>query len=97
MKRLIILALICAALAGQHFGSAKDDKSIDNPLWVPVRVVTDSIAVSWTNEFGMSNHITCSGVWYNATAREYLLTWKSGAKLILEANNINELSLGPAK
>ena len=96
MKRLLILALVCSAFAGQHFGSAKDDK-VDAPLWVPVRVVTDSIAVEWVNEFGMSNHITCSGMWYNATAREYLLTWKSGARLILEANNINELSLGPAK
>ena len=93
MKTLILVVLLCIpAFSAQHYGSAKDDKSIDNPLWVPVCVKADSVQVSWVNEFGMPSHAVCVGVWYSATRREYMLTQKGAGRIILQANNISELN-----
>ena|SRR5271157_4188694 len=96
MRKILIsiLLVISIAAAAWHWGGMKDDKSIDNPTWMPLCVSADSIYVSWTNEFGMGRHTFCSGLWYSQAQGEYLLTWKDGNKLIMRASNITDLQYG---
>jgi hypothetical protein len=73
----------------EHWGSSKDDSSIDNPVWRPIKVVPVGICVTWQEKYGMEKSETCIGLWENNS--QYLLTWKDNKKIILEKANINSI------
>jgi hypothetical protein len=98
MKCIILIALLCSLSYGAwHWGSVKEDRSIDSPVWTPICVLPDSVVVSWVNEFGIARRVKCIGLWYSQTRKEYMLTWTNSERIILQASNITDLEWKPVK
>lgn len=72
---------------GSHWGSLKNDKSIDKPEWRLVHINADGIIVTWQEKYGSEKTEECIGLWENNS--QYMLTWKDVKKVFIQKNNLN--------
>lgn len=72
-----------------HWGSSKDDQTIDKPKWTIIKIDPNGIQVTWKEKYGPEVTDNCIGLWENET--EYLLTWKDSKKRILQKSNVTSI------